>query len=117
MERWIAGAISAVSILALFSMLAGCTEPEPLYCDPEHPCLQLGYTCKYSLRTCVPDAQKDSGGDTQNGGADRAVSDAEQQDAGASDADPDTGPPDQGAGLDALIDQSSGGADAEGGHP
>lgn len=67
--------------LALLVAVAGCTEPEPLYCDPQTPCTKSGYTCMFSRRTCIlggdlalpdgPAAQPDgqSEGGTTEGGA------------------------------------------------
>ena len=78
MVRWLTGVMVIVPllVLALVPVLGGCTEPEPLYCDAEHPCTQTGYTCMYSRRTCIFKGDKDSGpGDSKTDGADQTVPD------------------------------------------
>ena len=101
MVRWIRGVMVVLPVLLLLPALCGCTEPEPLYCDAEHPCTQAGYTCMYSRRTCIFKGGQDSGGDTGGGGADQLL--------------PDTVGPDQGAPPDQGGDQSAGGGDAASG--
>ncbi len=104
MVRWFTG-VMVVPVLFLLPALTGCTEPEPLYCDAEHPCTLPGYTCMYSRRTCIFKGNKEGGADTAAG--DQGVPDS----GGADQQLPDTGggpdlSPEQGAGADATGDST-----------
>ncbi len=90
MVSWKTGMGAVVLAVALSPALPGCTEPEPLYCDAEHPCSQVGYSCDYSRRTCVAHGDSDQGGVLDTGvadeGSDRAAPDAVADQAAQPDA-------------------------------
>ena len=81
MVRWLTGVMIVLPLVLLVPLLDGCVEPEPLYCDEEHPCRQLGYSCMYTRRTCIFTGDKDSGpGDSKTGEADQVVPDTRDAD-------------------------------------
>ena len=106
MARWKTDVRVMALVVVCVSALCGCTEPEPLYCDPEHPCNQPGYSCDYSRRTCVLNDSEDLGGSPDMIGPDQAAPDAGADkgpqpdtqaapDSAAPDAGADVGSPDQ----------------------
>lgn len=107
MARWKTGAGALALVVVSMPALCGCTEPEPLYCDPEHPCNRPGYSCDYSRRTCVADDSEDLGGVPDRGGPDQAAPDASADQGPQPDtqAAPDSAVPDVGAADSGSPDQ------------